>query len=59
MPTDSAKVAAMRARAQKKLAEEKRHLTGAEKARLPQIQKRLARKVRSSFAARQLTPAAA
>lgn len=57
MPTDSAKAAAMCARAQKKRAEERRNMSASEETRLPQIQKRLAKKVRSSFASRQLAPA--
>lgn len=59
MPTESAKATAMRARARRKLAEEKRSMNADDKARLPQIQKRLGKKVRSSFPTRQLTPATA
>lgn len=59
MPTDSAKVEAMRERAKKKLAQERRSMSTSEKARLPRIQKRLAQKVRSSLPSRQFAPAAA
>jgi len=59
MATYSAKAAAMRARAQKKLDEERRNLSATDKAILPQIRKRLAKKVRSSLPARQLAHAAA
>ncbi len=59
MPSDSAKAAALRDRARKKLEQESRTMTSAEKARLPQIRKRLARKVRSSLPDPVLTPSAA
>jgi len=59
MATYSAKAAAMRARAQKKLDEERRDLSATDKAILPQIRKRLAKKVRSSLPTRQLAHAAA
>ncbi len=57
MPTDAAKVAAMRERARRKMAEEKRNMNAKQKAQLPEIQKRLARKVRSSLTAHPLVPA--
>lgn len=57
MPIDSAKAAAMRSRARKKLQQESAGLSAAEKARLTQIRRRLGKKVRSSLPSHVLAPA--
>lgn len=59
MPTDSAKVDAMRARARRKLAQETSGLSTKDKGALPQLRRRLAKKVRSSLPEKALTHAPA
>ncbi|MBA2744380.1 MAG: hypothetical protein H0U43_08775 [Chthoniobacterales bacterium] len=57
MSIDSAKAAAMRNRARKKLQQESAGMSTADKARLTQIRRRLGKKVRSSLPSHVLTPA--
>ena len=53
MPTDREKAKAMRDRARVRLRHEQETMTKQQKLRLPEIQKRLARKTRSSLPARE------
>ena len=53
MPTDRDKAKAMRERARVRFLQEQETMTKQQKLRLPEIQKRLARKTRSSLPARE------
>lgn len=53
MPSDQAKANSMRDRARVRLLHEQKTLTEQQKVQLPEIQKRLARKTRSSLPARE------
>lgn len=53
MPTDRDKAEAMRERARLRLLREQETMTKEQKLRLPEIQKRLARKTRSSLPGRE------
>lgn len=57
MTNDKNRTTAMRERARRKLLQEKQSMSAKEKAQLPVIQRRLARKVHSSLSARRLLAA--